>query len=247
MKEYSLKPNNLMINDFYKKEKENFIKKFVSKKNEVFLYEITDYEKKKYVVLKKFENEESFNTELSIYKHLIVICNETKKLNSKEIKNPIEFPNLLNYDTKKFILITEYIDGCTVLDLLENCEKNNYIKKAGFILIKVLEWLEKFYSVMGTEKNEILGDINLRNFIISNNKIFGLDFENVKTGDRKLEIIDVLAMYMLYNPAISEFKESVLDLVKKVYLKSKMYFQNMDEFSIILENRMEKIKIRRNL
>ena len=100
---------------------------------------------------------------------------------------------------------------------------------------------------MGTEKNEILGDINLRNFIISNNKIFGLDFENVKTGDRKREIIDVLAMYMLYNPAISEFKESVLDLVKKVYLKPKMYFQNMDEFSIILENRMEKIKIRRNL
>lgn len=216
-----------------------FVKEFISKKNNVSLYQLIDNEKKKqYVVIKKFENGDAYKKELSIYRRLIRHYDESERL--------LNFPKLLGHDDSKFLLILDYVKGDNVLELLEYYESINFIEQSSQILIKVLEWLEKFYIAIGITGDEVFGDVNLRNFIIADNEVFGVDFENVKSGKRKSEIIEVLAFYMLYDPIRSDIKKSVVSLVRKKYFEHKMNNQDIGKFLTLLENEIKRIQMRRN-
>ena len=155
-----------------------YVKEFISKRNNVSLYELTDKEKKKqHVVIKKFENEDAYKNELSIYQRLSGHYDEAELL--------LNFPKLLGYDDSKLLLALSYIKGDNVLELLEYYERINFIEQSSQILIEVLEWLNQFYTAIGITGDEVFGDVNLRNFIITDDGVFGVDFENVKSGERE--------------------------------------------------------------
>lgn len=86
----------------------------------------------------------------------------------------------------------------------------------------------------------------MRNFIITDDGVFGVDFENVKSGERKSEIMEVLAFYMLYDPIKSDVKKSVVGLVRKKYLEHKMQNQDIGKFSTLLGEEIKRIQMRRN-
>ena len=226
-----------MLNLYTLKEK-CFVKNFISKKNDVSLYKIVDDRgKKQYVVIKKFKSDDSYKNELDVYQRLISIQDKSKLI--------FNYPKLLGYNDKKLLLALDYIKGHNILEKIEYYESINCISKISEILIAVFEWLNQFYSVIDVTGNEVLGDVNLRNFIISENGIYGLDFENVKLGNRKSEMIQVLAFYMLYEPIKSDIKKKVVNLVRKKYLEQKIGVHDIDMFSSLLEEEINRIQIRR--
>lgn len=158
----------------------------------------------------------------------------------------LNFPKLLGYDDSKLLLALSYIKGDNVLELLEYYERINFIEQSSQILIEVLEWLNQFYTAIGITGDEVFGDVNLRNFIITDDGVFGVDFENVKSGERKSEIMEVLAFYMLYDPIKSDVKKSVVGLVRKKYLEHKMQNQDIGKFSTLLGEEIKRIQMRRN-
>lgn len=100
-----------------------YVKEFISKRNNVSLYELTDKEKKKqHVVIKKFENEDAYKNELSIYQRLSGHYDEAELL--------LNFPKLLGYDDSKLLLALSYIKGDNVLELLEYYERINFIEQS---------------------------------------------------------------------------------------------------------------------
>lgn len=214
------------------------VKKFISKKNNVSLHKFTDEGEKQYVVVKKFHNAKAYQAELEIYRRII-------RCQQNEGGSQLNHPNLLDYDDSKLSLSLEYIKGNNVLELLEYYESRSSVKEAAQVLIQVLQWLERFYSTIGIDGDEVLGDVNLRNFMITDKVIYGIDFEDVKSGCRHIETLEVLAMYMLYDPAKSEFKYAVLSVVEKEYLARNMKNRGIEEYSNLLKNEVSHIQIRR--
>ncbi|MFW6030396.1 MAG: hypothetical protein ACOCRO_09105 [Halanaerobiales bacterium] len=182
------------------------IKKFKSKKNNVFL--VKQSHKKK--VVKQFKERNKFEKELEVYKGLDGCLNLV--------------PKLYSYDLTKKEFCIEYIEGDTLIEYLEYAENDKRYDDAIDILIGLINWVNRFHScnLLGI-KNHVLYDVNFKNFIISNNKIFGLDFEDVKEGNFLDDFIKVLSMYLYYDPIKSKFKI-------KVFNRLVTYFSN--EFDI---------------
>lgn len=170
---------------------------FVSKRNNCY------YHAEQQCVIKEFLDRSSYFVEKDMY-----ICLNDKKIDS--------VPKLISYDDTTLTLHIEYIEGPLLLVMLELCEKNNNVEKAVELLEKVIVWLQNFYTLNIQDKSNIIfGDVNLRNFIVRNNSIVAIDFEKSVEGDSVEEINYLVAMYMLYNPINTIFKQEVLDILSK--------------------------------
>jgi tRNA A-37 threonylcarbamoyl transferase component Bud32 len=190
---------------------------FYSKKNHVEL--IND------IVVKTFLSEIDFRRELSVYQQLgQSYC--------------MKIPEIINVDEEKYKITIEYLEGPTVLELLEILEVNFQIDQAVKILLATLTWLDAFYLVF-EGNDQVMGDVNLRNFIWFDNMVFGIDFESSCTGNITFEKVDLLARYLLYDPIESNFKIKVLE---KVLLNLNL----QDGLESMIENKVEAIKLRRS-
>ncbi len=183
------------------------VKKFQSKRNLVFLIEIKD---------KKGEVKEYV---LKDYKTCVVNKNTETYALKKLRENYLAVPKIY-YEAEDFIII-EYIKGNTLLDIIEINEKK---QGEGFdteynvdILYKVIKWMNDFYGISKEIFNEniILGDINFRNFIITD-KVYGIDFENCKRGYAEVDGGRFCAYLITYNPAFSEWKMKLCKLVIEI-------------------------------
>jgi tRNA A-37 threonylcarbamoyl transferase component Bud32 len=197
---------------------------FKSKRNQCY------FDRNKNCVIKKFINRESYVIEKFMLKRL-------------ETSPKLISAKLLNCDDELFTLEIEYIEGSLVLQKLENYELSLDFNSAIDLLSQLINWLNDFYlfvSVFLKEENLhgvfdkgvryqnnmskrnhnnhkelklIYGDVNLRNFIVTNEGIIGIDFEQCDLGYPGEEVEYLLAMFMLYNPKETVFKYKVLEAV----------------------------------
>jgi len=207
------------------------VKKFKSKRNKVFLVK-TDNNKK--YVLKSYRKSNFLEKELEII----------KKLYKKSVNVPKIISKSNNY------ILMEYIKGETLLSYILSKEK----EKAKYVELnemfqEIFDWLNNFYNVFD-EINIIKGDVNLRNFIlkkINGNKIkiYGLDFENIKTGDKEEDIGKMCAFIICYKPEFSNWKK---DFIKRFFefMNSKLEL-NPDLTCQYYHNELKNIEKRRNL
>ena len=79
----------------------------------------------------------------------------------------------------------EYINGQTLSQLIDKDEHNLLA-----VFDKLILWIREFNSIT---KNIVLDDINLKNFIYSDGKIYGIDFESWHCGDNTENYTAVLA------------------------------------------------------
>ncbi len=217
-------------------------KKFFSKKNEVYLVKATkkDKNKEKYVVkiysnsLKRMEKEMNMLLELK--------------------KMGLAVPKVYYMGRNYFVM--EYINGVTLLE--EICKQEGYVKEETssdfFINIKTLEgllkWLTDFYRFSRQIKNRniVLGDVNLRNFIVSNKlygKIYGIDFEDYCEGLPEEDIGKICAFILTYYPAFTKWKQCVVGQIAYIFTeKLKLNFESIKRETIKELMAMEK---RRNI
>lgn len=146
------------------------IKKFYSKRNDVTLIEREGV----LIVKKQFATKRSYNKEL---RELIV-------LQGKAV------PNIVEYGDK--IIYIEYIDGELLLDKFLLAD-NKELKRIAELFANFIK------SYCAIRRGKALGDVNFRNYIIKNDKIYGVDFENVTCGNELNTLSKSIAFAMLYD------------------------------------------------
>lgn len=207
--------------------------RFYSKKNEVYKVRCLD------------ETIGDSNT-VVIKKYLQAPLNRTREIELLQyLKNKgLTVPKI--YLEKENYIIMEYIEGKTILEIIEEREKNNPIETSNDyrsnkkLIVKLIEWLKKFYRY--TEGKYILRDINLRNFIISNNGIiYGFDFEDYDAGKIEEDVGKLCAYILTYDPPFTpwklQFTKEFFDLCCKELKINQQVLLNKVEREIDLINK----------
>lgn len=174
--------------------------KLISKRNDV--YRIFDEDKT--YISKMFASFDSFHKE--------------KEILSIMKKEGANVPDIIK--SSHNVLLMEDLGEETLLNWYENLEKQNS-NEYDCILLKLCAWLKKFYSITFAHYNEqfILQDVNFRNFIIKNNEIYGIDFEQSCPGNIETDAGKLTAYALTYDPYMTkwkiDFRNKFIDVLSK--------------------------------
>ena len=198
-----------------------------------------------YVVIKEFSSKKNNVFLTLINKNEVVVKKFIDEIN---YKNEIHINNILygELNIAKIIsfskneIIFDYIKGNTLLELLEINQLNEKI------ILNLLNWIKVFYE----KTNLILGDAHLRNFIY-NDGIYGVDFEQVKKGEKEVDIASLIIFTLTYNPNFTQYK---INIAKIIYQKSIDIFgfdnellkKNLKAQINLIQNRRNKIFLNEN-
>lgn len=110
------------------------------------------------------------------------------------------------YKTNSRFIRMAYIDGPTLCDYLNEQELAN-APVADNIVLSLAEQLDMLYSSPPFhERHLIREDVNLRNCLVQNNQVYLIDFESAKPGRILSDISGMIAFYLTYDPAFSDWK-----------------------------------------
>ncbi|HWQ29810.1 MAG TPA: phosphotransferase, partial [Negativicutes bacterium] len=195
---------------------------FRSKRNRVCLVKLRDDPQGRLAVLKEYRSEARELPELE-YQNL-------KRLR----ENGILVPEVIGKADGSLLL--EHIPGITAAELAEGLDTGEWLE--GLAL-----WLSRLHSIR-TDKGSLLkGDTNLRNFIYSSGKIYGLDFEEEEYGDPRKDLGNLCFFILTDTPS---FRREKYEMTRKLLRSYEKYsgtsLGNMGRF--LLQSRAE-AKIRR--
>ena len=203
------------------------IKRFKSKKNKVYLVECHGKE----LVKKQFANKNNYSIEKKFY------------INSRF--ETITKPQLLKYDDENTTLYFEYVNAQTLLTKLETCEANNRIEQAKELLLKLCNYIMEFSNLNYIKSNHLcFNDMNFRNFLVLNNELVAIDFEDICQGLIVNDLIKIVAMYLMYTPQLTQFKTKVADFIKQ-HIQQILGLSQL-EVSMLVKQELEIIKVRRD-
>lgn len=160
-------------------------KNFYSKKNNVYLVRT---QTGRYVIKKYSAHNSSAREEYML-----------KTLKGRGVS----IPELI-YSCEDYIIL-EYIDGSTLLDEFSSAEKNH--TNIDGLAFRFIVWLKSFYHGVKDANGfqTIIGDVNFRNFI-TNDKFYGIDFEDCRRGDIEEDAGRICAYFICYIPAFTDWK-----------------------------------------
>lgn len=195
--------------------------KLKSKRNNVFRI----VEDEGIYILKKFENHENYIREkevLSILK-----------------KAGINVPSIIKAEENYLYL--EDLGEVNFLEWYEEQEKNNALDIS--MVYNLCSWFKDFYSAVFEfyKKQFILYDVNFKNFIICDNKVYGIDFEQVKPGHIEEDAGRLVAFGLTYNPSMTEWKMDFRNILINI-LSNEL---NIEKEKIISEENKELAAIKK--
>ena len=195
--------------------------KLKSKRNNVFRI----VEDEGTYILKKFENHENYIREkevLSILK-----------------KAGVNVPSIIKAEENYLYL--EDLGEVNFLEWYEEQEKNNALDIS--MVYNLCSWFKDFYSAVFEfyKKQFILYDVNFKNFIICDNKVYGIDFEQVKPGHIEEDAGRLSAFALTYNPSMTEWKMDFRNILINI-LSNEL---NIEKEKIISEENKELAAIKK--
>lgn len=195
--------------------------KLRSKRNNVFRI----VEDENTYILKKFENHENYIREkevLSILK-----------------KAGVNVPSIIKAEENYLYL--EDLGEVNFLDWYEEQEKNNALDIS--MVYELCSWFKDFYSAVFEfyKKQFILYDVNFKNFIICDNKVYGIDFELVRPGHIEEDAGRLSAFALTYNPSMTEWKMDFRNILINI-LSNEL---NIEKEKIISEEKKELAAIKK--
>jgi hypothetical protein len=198
MEEIGLFSNELLNENGFKSC--SVVGRFASKRNQLYLLKFTDF------------NDCDKQMVYKLHNHRIRLTKEIEML--FQLKNsPVLVPGLVKVIGNGILM--EHISGPTILEYIswqENIHfqyREPHIEPAMQTVRQLADWLMAFYDT--TEKNMakkmILGNINLRNFIIREN-LYGVDFEDCREGYREEDAGRICAFTLTYTPPYTPWKKT---------------------------------------
>lgn len=216
------------------------IEKFHSKRNNVYKVEIESLIEKEIAIMKNYDIDKEYIKETDIFIMKKYNINNRRIL-EKEYRNikalqkqGIPIPKIMYKSNDS--LIFQYIQGELVGDLVEKQCLGNWIDE--FAL-----WMVNLHKISNKTGNLLKIDVNLRNFIYSDGKIYGLDFEEVGFGDARIDLANICFFILTNRPSFTKEKHIIMRQFLQNYEKySGLKLKEMGRF--LLQSRAE-AKIRR--
>lgn len=146
----------------------------------------------------------------------------------------ISIPNVIYKNSDSLFL--EYIRGELVVDLIERQYIGNWIDE--FAL-----WMANLHKISNGEGKLLKMDVNLRNFIYSEGKIYGLDFEDISYGDIGTDLGNICFFIITNYPSFTREKHIIMRQFLHSY--EKYSGSELKEMSKYLLKSKEEAKIRR--
>jgi len=163
-------------------------KKYKSKKNNVFL--ITIDNNPKIVKLFNTNNKEGMEREI----HML-----------RTIPSPFHIPRLYQVNIDDKLLIMEYIVGENLCDVINDCSISKEKKKSN--IRSLAKWFASFHLTLKKDYDYyIKGDSHIRNFIILEHDICGVDFEETRIGNLSEDIAECCVSILLTNKIFTHEK-----------------------------------------
>lgn len=106
----------------------------------------------------------------------------------------------------KKALCLSYVGGQLLIEKLEETERDD--EPFTPFLDKLIDFLARFYEAL---PGFVYGDINLRNFIIAHEDLYGIDLEQAREGSIASDIGRTAAYLLMYDPACTPYKKSITD------------------------------------
>jgi tRNA A-37 threonylcarbamoyl transferase component Bud32 len=101
-------------------------------------------------------------------------------------------------------IIMEYVPGETIPDFLERMEAERDEALLRQTALRLFLWFKQFYEAVDYGRTgEIRGEVNGRNFIITENRVVSVDFEERAFGKAEQDIGRLLAFIRTYDLAVS--------------------------------------------
>jgi len=198
---------------------------FPSKKNIVALVS----NKGNQYILKWYQ----FNTTTAIKQEIFIL---------QKTRNVIATPNIVSYNLDNNILLMNYLPGMNLCDAINDKAVSFHTKKK---YIKLLaEWFSTFHHLLYQKNNYIIhGDAILRNFIISNNTLIGVDFEETRPGNPIEDISLLCASILTTNPQNTKEKKELSDVFIHTYeTKMRVEYSNIQSY---INSAIKQINLRR--
>ncbi len=171
-------------------------RKFSSKRNKVFLCSIRGEKRAEYLILKQYlvgDPEKEYQILEMLHKYGLNVPK----------------PHFFNQE----YLIMDYIPGRLLCDLIETTNQ--------MCIEKIVGWFLAFHNEMKQKGlSYIKNDVNLRNFILFNNKFYGIDFEEVTVGEPAYDIGGLAAHILTNAPRFTEKKQRTVERIIETYCKS---------------------------
>jgi len=171
-------------------------KKFKSRKNQVYLLEKKNYPAMtiNQIVVKKYPSCERLEKEVSLLRMLHA--------------SGLTVPDIIL--VQENILFLDYINGVLFLDYLEICEKNfTPAQEMLSVIVKLSNWLNDFYKLTKHHygKAYSYGDLNARNFILTDDGIWGIDLEDASPLEPpEYDLAGLCANLLTYDPPFTPWK-----------------------------------------
>jgi tRNA A-37 threonylcarbamoyl transferase component Bud32 len=117
----------------------------------------------------------------------------------------LSIPSPLEKDTENTVLVMSYIVGENVCDILNDSDVTSDEKTK--VVHLLADWFARFHSFFKSEDNfRIRGDATLRNFIVSRDRIWGVDFEESRLGKPSEDLATLCASLLSTDPMFTDEK-----------------------------------------
>ncbi len=151
-------------------------------------------------------------------------------------KSGLTVPEIIYLDKDRIYM--EYIQGKLVNDLVQELVLGDWIEELS-------RWLCRFHQISGRTGNLLKGDVNLRNFIYDRGNIYGLDFEELSSGDKRTDLGNICFFILTNNPSFTNEKHRIMRRLLQGYEKC-MGAELQDMGRYLLQSRAE-AKLRRSI
>lgn len=135
----------------------------------------------------------------------------------KKGSSKLNIPSIYKMDETNNVLITSYITGENLCDII-NSEKTT-VNEKNRLMILLAEWFFEFHNYFKTEEQfQIRGDPTLRNFILTD-RIYGVDFEESRMGKVVEDIAGMCSSILSTDPMFTPEKFQLCKIFIDSYMK----------------------------
>ncbi len=117
----------------------------------------------------------------------------------------LPIPAPFEKDPENNVLVMSYIIGTNICDIINDADTSFEEKQK--VVDQLADWFVRFHSFFQTKEDfRIRGDATLRNFILSKNQVWGVDFEESRSGKPVEDLATLCASLLSTDPMFTDEK-----------------------------------------
>jgi len=146
----------------------------------------------------------------------------------------VEVPKVISIDDSTICL--EYINGDPLPDFML---RQNSHERCSEVAENITKWFESFYSAVDNKATtEIRGDVNGRNFLITDAGIVGVDFEEHIFGRKESDFGRMLAYVATYSYDETKVQRTLEEMLINGFAKRFLLSEE-----VLLEEKAKELKV----